>query len=91
MIRSIHPDMKLMSSGMIQPFSLASLLAFIEKEFGKKITPPKITAQSFDTARVMVSMGSTGQVTSRKMGIRISASPYNVIVPESNPFFCDRF
>ncbi len=44
----------LISSGLIDSFSLVSLQAFIEKEFGKRIPAPKITAQSFDTVRQMI-------------------------------------
>jgi acyl carrier protein len=54
------PDMeitastKLISSGMIDSFSLVSLQSFIEKEFGKKIPAPRITAESFDTVKQMI-------------------------------------
>lgn len=47
-------DTKLISSGMIDSFSLVSLQRFIEQEFGKKIPAPRITAQSFDTVRQMI-------------------------------------
>lgn len=50
----ITADTKLISSGLIDSFSLVSLQVFIEKEFGKKIPAPKITAESFDTVRKMV-------------------------------------
>ena len=50
----ITPDSKLISSGLIDSFSLVSLLAYIEKEFGKKIPPPKVTAQSCDTVRQII-------------------------------------
>ncbi len=52
--KTITPETKLISSGLIDSFSLVSLQAFIEKEFGKKIPAPKITAESFDTVRKMV-------------------------------------
>ena len=51
---TITPDTKLISSGLIDSFSLVSLQVFVEKEFGKKIPAPKITAESFDTVRNMV-------------------------------------
>jgi acyl carrier protein/D-alanine--poly(phosphoribitol) ligase subunit 2 len=51
---TITPDTKLISSGLIDSFSLVSLQTFIAKEFGKKIPSPRITAQSFDTVRQMV-------------------------------------
>lgn len=50
----ISIDTKLISSGLIDSFSLVSLQAFIEKEFGKKIPALRITAETFDTVRQMV-------------------------------------
>lgn len=50
----INVNTKLISSGMIDSFSLVSLQTFIEKEFGKRIPAPRITAQSFDTVKQMV-------------------------------------
>jgi acyl carrier protein len=50
----IDENTRLISSGMIDSFSLVSLQAFIEKEFGKRIPAPRITAQAFDTVRQMV-------------------------------------
>ena len=52
--QTITVDTKLISSGLIDSFSLVSLQVFISKEFGKDIPAPKITAQSFDTVRQMV-------------------------------------
>ncbi len=50
----ITKDTKLISSGLIDSFSLVSLQTYIEKEFGKKIPAPRITVESFDTVRQMV-------------------------------------
>ena len=50
----ITEDTKLISSGLIDSFSLVSLQAYIEKEFGKRIPAPKITAVSFDTIKQMI-------------------------------------
>ncbi len=50
----INRETKLISSGMIDSFSLVSLQSFIEREFGKKIPAPRITAESFDTVKQMV-------------------------------------
>ena len=50
----ITADTKLMSTGLIDSFSLVSLQQYIEREFGKKIPPPKITVQTFDTVNQMV-------------------------------------
>lgn len=51
---TITLDTKLISGGYIDSFSLVSLQKFIEKEFGKKIPAPRITAESFDTVRQMM-------------------------------------
>lgn len=50
----INANTKLISSGLIDSFSLVSLQTYIEKEFGKRIPAPRITAQSFDTVKQMV-------------------------------------
>lgn len=50
----ITPETKLISSGLIDSFSLVSLQAYIEKEFGKRIPAPLITAESFDTVNQMI-------------------------------------
>ncbi len=56
----VTPDTKLISSGLIDSFSLVSLQAFIHKEFGKDIPAPRITAKSFDTVRQMVQIINQG-------------------------------
>jgi acyl carrier protein len=53
---NIEADTKLISSGIIDSFSLVSLQAFIAREFGKKIPAPRITAESFDTVRQMLAV-----------------------------------
>jgi len=40
----IDEHTKLISSGIIDSFSLVSLQSYIEREFGKKIPAPRITA-----------------------------------------------
>lgn len=50
----IDKNTKLISSGLIDSFSLVSLQRFIEKEFGKMIPAPRITAESFDTVQQMI-------------------------------------
>ena len=50
----ITKDTKLISSGLIDSFSLVSLQVYIEREFGKRIPAPKITAESFDTIAQMI-------------------------------------
>lgn len=51
---TITVDTKLISSGLIDSFSLVSLQTFISEKFGKKIPAPRITAESFDTVRKMI-------------------------------------
>ncbi|MCB5251756.1 MAG: acyl carrier protein [Candidatus Cloacimonadaceae bacterium] len=50
----IDADTRLISAGIIDSFSLVSLQSYIEREFGKRIPAPRITAESFDTVRQMV-------------------------------------
>lgn len=50
----ITEDTKLISSGLIDSFSLVSLHSYIARKFGKKIPAPKITAQNFDTVKRMI-------------------------------------
>ena len=50
----IDADTKLISTGLMDSFSLVSLQRFIQTEFGKKIPPPKITTESFDTVKQMM-------------------------------------
>ena len=52
----VTADTKLISSGMIDSFSLVSLQSFIEKEFGRRIPAPRITAESFDTVKQMIAV-----------------------------------
>ncbi|MDZ4181405.1 MAG: acyl carrier protein [Candidatus Cloacimonadaceae bacterium] len=49
----ITTDTKLISSGIIDSFSLVSLQGFIEREFGKKIPAAWITVESFDSVAQM--------------------------------------
>jgi acyl carrier protein len=48
------PDSKLISSGLMDSFSLVTLQIFIEKEFGATVPAPKITADSFDSVALMI-------------------------------------
>jgi acyl carrier protein len=50
----ITPDTKIISTGLIDSFSLVVLQVFIEKEFDKKIPAAKVTVESFDTVAQMV-------------------------------------
>lgn len=50
----LDANTKLISSGLIDSFSLVSLQAYIQREFGKLIPAPRITAESFDTVAQML-------------------------------------
>lgn len=50
----LNAETKLISTGLIDSFSLVSLQVFIAKEFGKNIPAPKITAETFDTVNKMI-------------------------------------
>ncbi|MBN2830244.1 MAG: hypothetical protein JXR56_07985 [Candidatus Cloacimonetes bacterium] len=50
----IKADTKLISSGIIDSFSLVSLQNFIKDKFGKRIPSPRITADTFDTVNKMI-------------------------------------
>ena len=52
----ITPDTKLISSGIIDSFSLVSLQSFIEREFGKKIPNPRMTANNCDTINKLIEL-----------------------------------
>jgi acyl carrier protein len=45
----ITHNTKLISSGIIDSFSLVSLQLYIKKEFGKTIPNPKMTSENCDT------------------------------------------
>ncbi len=49
----INKDTKLLSTGIIDSFSLVSFLVFVEKEFGKKVPVSLITPGLFDTVSQM--------------------------------------
>jgi acyl carrier protein len=46
---SIAPDTPLFSSGLIDSFSLVSLMSFIEAEGGVSIAPTDVTIENFDS------------------------------------------
>ncbi len=47
--RRIAPDAALISSGLIDSFSLVDLALFVEDSFGVRIEDTELNAQSFDT------------------------------------------
>lgn len=52
----ILPDTKLISSGIIDSFSLVSLQSYIEREFGKRIPNPSMTAENCDTIKQLIEL-----------------------------------
>jgi acyl carrier protein len=49
-------DTNLISSGIIDSFSLVSLQSYIEREFGKKIPNPRMTAGNCDTINKLIEL-----------------------------------
>lgn len=52
----VNRETPLISSGLIDSFSLVSLQRFIEKEFGKRVPPPRMRVDSFDTVKQIAEM-----------------------------------
>ena len=52
----ITPDTKLMSSGIIDSFSLVTLHVYIEQEFGVKIPASRVMPDTFDTVEQITSI-----------------------------------
>jgi acyl carrier protein len=54
--RSIQPDEALISSGLIDSFSLVDLALFVEDTFGVHIDDTELNAESFDTLDQLVAL-----------------------------------
>lgn len=54
--RTIKPDEKLISSGLIDSFHLVDLGLFIEDKFGVRIEDSELNAESFDTLDQLVAL-----------------------------------
>lgn len=52
----INEETKLISTGIIDSFSLVSLQSYIEREFGKKIPNPRMTAENCDTVKQIIEL-----------------------------------
>lgn len=52
----INSDTKLISSGIIDSFSLVSLQSFINREYGKMIPNPLMTADNCDTVKQIIEL-----------------------------------
>ncbi len=54
--RQIAPDAPLISSGLIDSFSLVDLALFVEDKFGVRIEDTELNAQSFDTLEQLAAL-----------------------------------
>jgi acyl carrier protein len=54
--RAIRPEEKLISSGLIDSFSLMDLALFVEDTFGVRIEDTELNAETFDTLPQLASL-----------------------------------
>ena len=54
--RTIQPDETLISSGLIDSFSLMDLALFVEDTFGVRIEDTELNAETFDSLGALVSL-----------------------------------
>lgn len=54
--RTVAPDAPLISSGLIDSFSLVDLALFVEDTFGVRIEDTELNAQTFDNLNQLVSL-----------------------------------
>jgi acyl carrier protein len=54
--KPIDPDAKLISSGMIDSFSLVDLAMFIEERFRVRVADTELNAQTFDTLNELAAL-----------------------------------
>ena len=54
--RSILPDEALISSGLIDSFSLMDLALFVEDTFGVRIEDTELNAETFDSLRALADL-----------------------------------
>ncbi len=54
--RPIAPDAPLLSSGLIDSFSLVDLALFVEDQFGVRIEDTELNAQTFDNLNELVAL-----------------------------------
>ena len=59
--RQIDPDEALISSGMIDSFSLMDLALFVEDNFGVRIEDNELNADTFDSLEALVILISSRQ------------------------------
>ncbi len=60
--RRIEEDVALISSGLIDSFSLVDLALFVEDTFGVRIEDTELNAQSFDSLRQLTALIRARQV-----------------------------
>ncbi len=54
--RTIAPDAALISSGLIDSFSLVDLALFVEDTFGVRVEDTELNAQTFDSLRQLAEL-----------------------------------
>jgi acyl carrier protein len=59
--RKIEPDEVLVSSGMIDSFSLMDLALFVEDNFGVRIEDTELNADTFDSLNALVDLRTSRQ------------------------------
>lgn len=59
--RKINPSESILSSGLIDSFSLVDLAIFVEDTFGVRIDDSELNAQTFDTLTQLASLIATRQ------------------------------
>jgi acyl carrier protein len=51
--RALTPQTRLISSGIVDSFSMASLKVFLEQQYGLRIPDERATPQAFDSAEAI--------------------------------------
>ena len=59
--RVIHPTDALISSGLVDSFSLVDLALFVEDTFGVRIADSELNATTFDTVEQLANLITTRQ------------------------------
>lgn len=54
--RTIHPNEALISSGLVDSFSLMDLSLFVEGNFGVRIEDTELNAETFDTLEQLAAL-----------------------------------
>ena len=54
--RTIRPDEKIISSGLIDSFSLMDLSLLVEKNFGVRIEDTELNAETFDSLQQLAAL-----------------------------------